>query len=202
MFFLADSEQQLVWKTGDITLKKIKNLKFNNLNFMVWSLVSGSIQPGKPLGTGREKWLLIGRNFIYIMTFHFDFSKVQSTSAQFSLSGQRCHTSKCAELHIDLLGTAHSSPSCFPEVRGLHSPLQDLQPGSVMLAPQIFQMSWSCILYIKRKKKIRNKIPNLSLQSSSSVLLFGVTEMQWDGPRPRSTMGCEIIMTENTCRLH
>lgn len=44
-------------------------------------------------------------------------------------------------------------------------------------------------------------MPNLSLQGGSSVL-FGVTEFQWDGPRPRSTLGSENIMRENMCRLH
>lgn len=120
---------------------------------MISSLVSK--QSGKPLGTGRENWLLIGRNFMYIMMFYFEFFKVQRTSTQVSLSGQGCHTPRGAELHFYLLGTAHGSPYCSLEVNPSCERASQSSAGPAArfcnLGPGIFQISWFYILYVKRK---------------------------------------------------
>lgn len=131
--------------------------KINILNFVIWSLVS--MQSDKPLGTGRGKWLLIDRNFKYIMIFHFKFFKYLHTSFS-QWPGmpyiQVCRTSRCAELHIDLLGTAHSPlllSWCKSQLGEASEPSgEPAAPGSVMLGPGVFQISWSYILYVKRKK--------------------------------------------------
>lgn len=185
-----------------------KNLKFNILNFMVWSLISSSIQSGKPLGTGREKWLLIGRNFMYLMIFHFDFFKVQSTSTQVSLSGQGGHTSN------QVCRTAHwLAWDCTQQCFLLSWGKSQLWEGFRALWRTCSQVLLCWVLgyfrcldlvsfMLREKKRIRNKTPNLRLQGDSSALLFGVTDMQWGGPRPRSPLGNENIMRENMCRLH